>query len=105
AEDRTKFRVFKPVRPAIDFGNLGGFPYRSALGGFDRAARRVFSEPQRHASSLARLADLVQPSPAFFHKASTRVRTSSDILITSGHGRVNPSPGHFLVASTPILEP
>ncbi len=44
-------------------------------------------------------------SPAFFHIASTRERTSAGILITSGHGRVNPSPGHFFVASTPIFDP
>ena len=45
------------------------------------------------------------PSPAFFHRASTRRRTSSDMRITSGQGRVKPSPGHFLVASSPIFEP
>ena len=44
-------------------------------------------------------------NPAFFHKSSTRCFTSADISITPGQGRVNPSPGHFLVASIPIFEP
>ncbi len=44
-------------------------------------------------------------SPAFFHNPSTRFFTSADIAITSGHGRVNPSPGHFFVASIPIFDP
>ena len=44
-------------------------------------------------------------SPALFHKASTRSFTSGSISITFGQRRVKPSLGHFLVASTPILEP
>ena len=36
---------------------------------------------------------------------TTRRFTSAGISITSGQGRVNPSPGHFRVASTPIFEP
>jgi hypothetical protein len=44
-------------------------------------------------------------SPAFFHNSSTRFETAPGILITSGHGRVNPSPGHFFVASIPIFDP
>ena len=31
--------------------------------------------------------------------------TASSILINGGHGRLNPSPGNFLVASTPSFEP
>ena len=44
-------------------------------------------------------------SPAFFHNSSTLLFTSPDISITPGHGRVNPSPGHFRVASIPIFDP
>ena len=44
-------------------------------------------------------------SPAFFHNSSTRCFTSADIVINGGHGRVNPSPAHFRVASIPIFEP
>ena len=43
--------------------------------------------------------------PAFFHKSSTRRFTSAFIAITSGHGRVKPSPGHLRVASMPIFDP
>src|SRR5215469_9837727 len=45
------------------------------------------------------------PSPAFFQSKSTRAFTSGDMAITPGHSRVNPSPGHFRVASTPIFDP
>lgn len=44
-------------------------------------------------------------NPARFHNSSTRRFTSGDISITPGQGRVNPSPGHLRVASTPIFEP
>jgi len=43
--------------------------------------------------------------PTFFHISSTRLFTSADISMTSGHGRVNPSPGHLRVASIPIFDP
>src|ERR1700679_3012277 len=43
--------------------------------------------------------------PAFFQISETRAFTSSGILSTSGHSRVNPSPGHLRVASIPILLP
>jgi hypothetical protein len=43
--------------------------------------------------------------PERFHSSSTLFFTSSDIASTPGQGRVNPSPGHFFVASTPIFEP
>jgi hypothetical protein len=41
----------------------------------------------------------------FFHNSSTRRLISGDISITSGQGRVKPSPGHLRVASIPIFEP
>jgi hypothetical protein len=44
-------------------------------------------------------------SPAFFHSAATRSRTSGLISITSGQGRVKPSSGHLRVASMPIFDP
>ena len=43
--------------------------------------------------------------PARLHISSTFFETSAGILITSGQGRVNPSCGHFFVASTPIFDP
>jgi len=33
------------------------------------------------------------------------LETSAGMRITSGHGRVNPSSGHFFVASIPIFDP
>src|SRR5580698_1322696 len=44
-------------------------------------------------------------SPARLHISSTRFEIPSGMRITSGHGRVNPSSGHFFVASMPIFEP
>ena len=43
--------------------------------------------------------------PSFFHIASTLAFTFASIASIGGHGRVNPSAGHFLVASIPILLP
>jgi hypothetical protein len=44
-------------------------------------------------------------NPACLHNSSTLRSTSGLIAITSGHGRVKPSPGHFRVASIPIFDP
>jgi hypothetical protein len=44
-------------------------------------------------------------SPARFHNSSTRRFTSGAISMTPGQGLVNPSPGHFRVASIPIFDP
>ena len=43
--------------------------------------------------------------PARLHISSTRFETSAGMRMTSGQGRVKPSSGHFLVASTPIFDP
>ncbi len=43
--------------------------------------------------------------PARLHISSTRFETSAGMRITSGHGRVKPSSGHFFVASMPIFDP
>jgi hypothetical protein len=43
--------------------------------------------------------------PANFQSSSTRRRTSGDMRMTSGQGRVKPSSGHLRVASMPIFEP
>ena len=57
------------------------------------------------ADSDHRTAGRLSYSPAFFHNSSTRRFTSAFIVITSGHGRVKPSPGHLRVASMPIFDP
>ncbi len=56
-------------------------------------------------SAAGRSPARVACSPAFFHNSSTRRFTSSCMVMTPGHGRVKPSPGHLRVASTPIFEP
>jgi hypothetical protein len=63
-----------------------------------------------HARRLARrlIADscrLLYSSPNSRHRLVTCSLVFSSILISSGHGRVNPSLGHLRVASTPIFEP
>lgn len=45
------------------------------------------------------------PNPAFFHRKSTRRRTSGSIRMTAGQAREKPSSVHLRVASTPIFEP
>ena len=77
-----------------------------------RAASRLFStlafageDSVGTSADAARRSARATYNPAFFHSASTRCFTSGDILSTSGHGLVNPSPGHFRVASIPILLP
>src|SRR6185437_173360 len=45
------------------------------------------------------------PSPSVAHIASTRRFVSSSITTRPGHARVNPSSGHFRVASSPIFDP
>ena len=42
--------------------------------------------------------------PARRHNSSTLRFTSSDMRITPGQGRMNPSCAHLRVASTPILD-
>src|SRR6185437_667336 len=46
-----------------------------------------------------------EPSPSEAHIASTRRFVASSITTRPGHARVNPSSGHFRVASRPILDP
>src|SRR5512135_1465858 len=43
--------------------------------------------------------------PSFAHFSLTARRVPSSITISPGHSRVNPSSGHFFVASIPIFEP
>jgi hypothetical protein len=66
----------------------------------------VYQNSDQHRNRRIFLSTLaLLQSPALFQSSSTFRRTSSGIRITSGHGRVKPSPGHFFVASTPIFDP
>src|SRR5664279_3804610 len=57
------------------------------------------------AETPARPRSRISPSPSCDHIPSTFAFVPASISITVGHSRLNPSSGHFFVASMPIFDP
>src|SRR5450830_918302 len=70
-----------------------------------RAPPLTFADPYRASFTFALSDRSPAARPSFAHISSTRFLVSASISISFGQLRVNPSSGHFRVASMPIFDP
>jgi hypothetical protein len=91
------FRQLTHTTGNINLQTLSQFAAKNATLELELEKRRAFQVRLFHSipSSLARL----------FHLPSMSALVLESMVISSGHGRVNPSVDHLRVASIPILEP